>query len=165
MTSAPDIFKWSVQLAGYDHNRSDQKGEIDYGNFINEFRKFPWIEQIETAIKLRDKCAPTLSVKDFKTGKDFWISMAGDRNDHGYLIGYIYPKEKKSFFGLGVIKTISWLEIFLTKDTEVVIALTKLFFERNYHQFETNIRKLAEFDQMEIEPISARTRIPNLLTF
>jgi len=89
MTPKQDIFKWSLQLAGYDHSRADQKGETDYENFINEFRMFPWIEQLETAIKLPDKCAPTLSVKDLKTGKNFWISMAGDRNDHGYLIGYI----------------------------------------------------------------------------
>jgi hypothetical protein len=50
MACGQDIFKWSVQLAGYDDDRADQKGEIDYGNFTAEFRKFPWIEHI------RDLC-------------------------------------------------------------------------------------------------------------
>jgi hypothetical protein len=154
MATGQDIFTWSVQLAGYDHSHADHKGETGYDNFIDEFRKFPWIEQIEKAIRLPDKCAPTLDVRDLKTGRDFWISMAGDRKDHGYIIGYVYPKEKKTFLGLGAAKTIRWLEMYTTENTEVVIKITKLFFERNHYQFETNIRKLEAFGQMKAKDLA-----------
>jgi hypothetical protein len=154
MTSGQNKFTWNIQLAGYDHNRADQKGETDYIHFISEFERFPWIEQIEKASQIPDKCAPTLSIKDHNTGKDFWISMAGDRNDHGYLIGYIYPKEKKSFLGLGSTKTIRWLEIYTTEDTQVVKDITKLFFDRNYVKLESTIRQLDEFDQMESKDLA-----------
>jgi len=149
MTTGPDKFTWNVQLAGYNHDQADQKGETNYQNFIQEFDSFPWLDQIEKASQYPGKVSPTLSIKDLKTGKDFWISMSGDRTNHGYIIGYIYPKEKKEFLGLGKPKQIRWLEMRLTEDTETVGELTKLFFDRNYSQFEPKIRKLEDFGQMQ----------------
>lgn len=75
--------------------------------------------------------------------------MSGDRTNHGYIIGYIYPKEKKGFLGLGKTKQTRWLEMRLTEDTQTVRELTKLFFDRNYDQFEPRIRKLEDFGQMQ----------------
>ena len=149
MITGPDKFTWNVQLAGYNHDKADQKGETNYQNFIQEFNSFPWLDQIEKANQYPDKVSPTLSIKDLKTGKDFWISMSGDRTNHGYIIGYIYPKEKKGFLGLGKPKQIRWLEMRLTEDTQTVRELTKLFFDRNYNQFEPKIRKLEDFGQMQ----------------
>jgi hypothetical protein len=60
-------------------------------------------------------CSPTLSVKNITDKKDLWVSMSGDRNNNGYLVGYVYPKTKKSLWGLGKEKVINWLEIYLTK--------------------------------------------------
>lgn len=57
-----------------------------------------------------------MSVRDLKTGKDFWVSMAGDRNDNRYLIGYVYPREKNRLLRFGKPKTKRWFEIYLTKD-------------------------------------------------
>lgn len=149
MIKGQDKFTWNVQLAGYNHDQADQKGEIIYQDFIAEFDSFPWLDQIEKANQYPDKVSPTISIKDLKTGKDFWISMSGDRNNHGYIIGYIYPKEKKRFFGLGKVRQIRWLEMRLTENTEKVKELIKMFFDRNYIDFEPTIRKLDDFGQME----------------
>jgi hypothetical protein len=66
---------------------------------LTNSQKFPWIKQIEIANQTQ-KCAPTLSVKDLKTSTDFWVSMAGDKNEHKFLIGYVYYKTVKGFFWL-----------------------------------------------------------------
>ena len=149
MTTGPDKFTWNVQLAGYNHDQVDQKGETDSQSFIQEFDTFPWLDQIEKANQYRNKASPTLSIKDLKTGKVFWISMSGNRTNHGYIIGYIYPKEKKGFLGLGKPKKIRWLEIRFTEDKQTIRELIKLFFDRNYIDFESKIRKLKDFGQME----------------
>lgn len=148
MTKA-DKFIWNIQWAGYDFDKTDQKGEIHCTAFIKEFEAFPWMEQIEKANRNEDKSSPTISVQDLKTGKDFWISMSGDRNEYGYIIGYIYPKEKKTFFGLGKSKTVRWCEMYLTEETPIVKELITLFFDRNYMAFESRIRSLKMFDEME----------------
>ncbi|HLT33226.1 MAG TPA: hypothetical protein VKZ98_05495 [Aquaticitalea sp.] len=149
MTTEQDKFIWDVQLAGYNHDQVDQKGETNYNDFINEFDSFPWLDQIEKANHFSDQSAPTLSIKDLKAGKDFWISMSGDRSNHGYIIGYIYPKEKKGLFGFGKTKQIRWLETHLTEDTQIVKELIKNFFDRSDNEFESKIRRLEDFGQME----------------
>ncbi|WP_418509685.1 hypothetical protein [Corallibacter sp.] len=154
MTAGQDKFTWNVQLAGYDYSKADQKGETKFDEFIEEFENFPWMEQLDSYQKIQSGCSPTMSVKDLKTGKDFWVSMGGDRNEHGYLIGYIYPKEKKGLFGFGKPKTIRWLEIYLTEDQDLVKNCFKLFFNRNHDQFESKIRKLEEYGQMEAKDLA-----------
>lgn len=149
MTTGQDKFTWDVQLAGYDYSQVDQKGETNFDDFIEEFENFPWMQQLDSCQKIQSGCSPTMSVKDLKTGKVFWVSMCGDRNDNGYLIGYIYPKEKKGLFGFGKPKTIRWLEIYLTEDKELVKNCFKLFFDRRYDQLENTIRNLEEYAQME----------------
>jgi len=131
-----DKFTWNIQMAGYDHNQTDQKGETNYESFFKAFEEFPWMEQIEIANQNPDKVSPTITVKDLKTGKDFWISMAGNKNDFGFIIGYIYPKEKKTLFGFGKVKEIRWLEMYNLEDQNKVKELIKLFFNRN-SAFET----------------------------
>ena len=75
-----DKFTWNIQLAGYDFKKYDEKGEITYDNFVKEFDKFPWIEEMEKRNTLSDGCSPTLSVKDLKSGCDFWVSISGDKS-------------------------------------------------------------------------------------
>ena len=149
MTTEQDKFTWNVQFAGYNHNQANEKGETNYKEFINEFDSFPWLDQIEKATQFPEKSAPTISIKDLKSGKDFWISMSGDRNSHGYIIGYVYPKEKKRFLGFSKPKQIRWLEMRLTEDKQAVQELIKTFFDRRYNKFEFEIRKLEDFGQME----------------
>ena len=143
-----DGFTWSIQKAGYEFSQADEMGTTDYENFIQEFTNFPWLDQIEEAQNNPIKSAPTLSVKDLKTGKDFWVSMSGNRNDHGYLIGYIYPRERKSLLGLGNKKIVRWLEIYLTNDTELVKMCFDDFFNRDYNSLESKIGNLELYDEM-----------------
>lgn len=146
-----DKFTWNVQLAGYDFNKYDDKGEITLENFILEFDKFPWIEQIEAANKIKKGSAPTLSVKDLKTITDFWVSMAGDKNNHRYLIGYVHPKTVKRFFGFGKPHAKRWVEIYLTQDNDLVKKCFTMFFNRDTDNLVSTIKKLQKFGEMEVQ--------------
>ena len=149
MKKAEDGFEWHVQKAGYDFDRYDSRGKTDYTKFITAFEQFPWMDQLDYFQNNEEGCSPTLSVQDLKTKTAFWVSMAGDRNVHGYLIGYIYPKEKRGFLGLGSVKTIRWVEIYLTQDDRLVKECFKLFFDRNHGELEVKIRALEAYGQME----------------
>jgi len=151
-TQAPmeDKFTWNVQLAGYDHSKADPKGETTLEEFINNLDSFPWMEQIDKAAEMPDKCAPTLTVKDLKSRKHLWISMAGTSStEHGYILGYIYPKTKKGFFGLGKEKEINWLEMRASQDKAKVLKCVNYFFERNFEGLEQTLSKMDDFGQME----------------
>lgn len=45
-------FKWKIRKVGFFSDQLDEKGEINYGEAIEEFHNFPWKEQLEE-IKLR----------------------------------------------------------------------------------------------------------------
>jgi hypothetical protein len=144
-------FTWNVQLAGYEFNKYDEKGETNLANFISEFDKFPWIEQLESYKIIQQGCSPTLSVKDHKTSTDFWVSMVGNKNEHGYLIGYVYPKTVKGFFGLGKPKEKRWLEIYVTQDTDLVKKCFEMFFNRETDNLVSTIKKLEKYGEMEAQ--------------
>ena len=146
-----DKFTWNVQLAGYDYDKYDEKGQIALEKFLVEFDNFPWIEQLENYKRIQKGCSPTLSVKDCKTGTEFWVSMAGDKNENGYLIGYVYPKMIKGFFGFGKLKERRWLEIYLTQNTEDVKLCFTLFFNRETDKLIAMIKKLEKYGEMEAQ--------------
>jgi hypothetical protein len=142
-------FTWNIQLAGYDLKKYDEKGETTCEDFLNEFDKFPWVEQMEKRNAMSHGCSPTLSVKDLETGFGFWVSIAGDKDNYGFLIGYIYPKEVKSFFGLGKAKTKRWCDIYLTENIPDIKNYFRLFFNKEYEQLENSIAKLDQFGSLE----------------
>jgi hypothetical protein len=146
-----DKFTWNIQLAGYDFKKYDEKGETNYDNFIIEFDKFPWIEQMEKWNTIKDGCSATLSVKDLKGDCDLWVSIAGDKDNYGYLVGYVYPKEVKGFFGLGKAKTKRWCDIYQTQNVNDIKSCFKLFFDRQQNQLENAISKLEKVDSMEAQ--------------
>ena len=146
-----DKLTWNVQLAGYDYSKYDEKGETNYQNFIEEFDKFPWLNQLDSYQEIGQGCSPTLTVKDEKTGQAFWVSMAGDRSNHNYLIGYIFPKEKKSLFGFGKPKTVRWLEIYATHDKQAVTDCFRYFFDRDHEKLKSAVSQLDMFDEMEAQ--------------
>jgi hypothetical protein len=77
MITGQDKFTWDVQLAGYNHDQTDQKGETNYQDFIKEFDTFPWLDQIEKANQFPDKVSPTISIKDLQTVKIFGFQCLG----------------------------------------------------------------------------------------
>jgi hypothetical protein len=147
--SMADTFTYEIERAGYDFGQSDKKGEITYSGFIKEFRAFPWIEEIERWLSLKKGTSPTLSVVNSKHSKVYWVSMAGDKSDHAYLLGIEYEKQAKSFFGLGKPKTIPWLEIFVTQDQRVVEDTFGLFFRNEHEKLMARLRTLEQYDEME----------------
>lgn len=142
------MFTYDIQYGGDPYNKYDLMGKTNYDSFISLFDNFPWLDEIEKANANPNGSSPTLSVKNNTDDRDFWISMSGDRNNHGYLVGYVYPKRRKGFFGFGREKTIRWLEIYLTSDKQQVKNFIKLYFDRKYNELHTQIRKLEKFGEI-----------------
>jgi hypothetical protein len=67
------------------------------------------------------------------------------------LVGYVYPKTKKGLFGFGKEKTVKWVEIYLTEDKQQVKDYFKLYFDKNYDQLHSEIKKLEKFGEMEAQ--------------
>jgi hypothetical protein len=137
-----------VELAGYEFGQADQKGQIDYPSFIRSFDEFPWIEQIEKANRVQ-KVFPTLTVNDNEKDEALWVSAAGDSSSHTFLIGYIYPKKVRGFFGFGRPRVRKWVEIYLTDDNEVVKECFRLFFDGDTEGLKARYSKLEKYDEME----------------
>lgn len=144
-----DKFTWTIQMAGYDFDQFDEKGETDYNNFITEFESFPWLDQLDAYLEKMEGCSPTLSVKDLQTGRVLWVSMMGTPEMNTHLLGYIYPKKEKELLGL-TTKSATWLEAYIA-DTSNVKQCYKMIFDRNYEQLESTIRALEEYGQGEVK--------------
>jgi hypothetical protein len=143
------MFTYDIQYGGDPHDKYDLMGQTDFNNFISVFDSFPWLDEIEKSNANQNGCSPTLSVKNKADERDFWVSMSGDRNNNGYLVGYVYLKTKKGLLGFGKEKTVKWVEIYLTEDKQQVINYFKLYFDTNYDQLHTEIKKLQKFGEME----------------
>ena len=141
------MFTYEIQYGGDPHNKYDLKGRTDYDNFISVLETFPWLDEIEKANTNRNGCSPTLSVKNKTDERDFWVSMSGDRNNHGYLVGYVYPKTKKGFLGFGKEKIVRWVEIYLTEDRQQIKYFFRLYFDNKYDLLHSEIKQLEKFGE------------------
>jgi hypothetical protein len=145
------MFTYDIQYGGDPHEKYDYKGQTDCRNFISTFDSFPWINEIEKSNANPKGCSPTLSVKNTSDERDFWVSMSGNRTNHGYLVGYEYPKTKKRLLGFGKEKTVKWLEIYLTENKDKVKNLFQLYFDKRYEQLHADMKKLDKFGEMEAQ--------------
>jgi hypothetical protein len=141
------MFTYDVQHGGDSLDKYELKGQTDYDNFMLAFEAFPWIDEIERSNANPNGSSPTLSVKNETDNKDLWVSMAGDRNNHGYLIGYVYLKPKKRILGFGKLKTIKWVEIYLTVEKQLIVNLFKIYFDKDYDRLYYELRKLEKFGE------------------
>lgn len=144
-TSAADVFTYEVQMAGYAFDRTDQKGEIGFSKFIAEFRAFPWLQQLG---KANGGSEATLSVLNRTQGIDLWVSIAGNPIDHAYIVGFTYPKNKISMFGL-ISRNVRWLEMYVVHEGSTVEELFGTFFKGEHEQLRLQLGKLEKFDEME----------------
>ncbi|HEY1872267.1 MAG TPA: hypothetical protein VGG71_14490, partial [Chitinophagaceae bacterium] len=119
--TSPFIF--DIQHGGDPYDKYDLKGPVEYDNFIKAFDSFQWLKEIDKANANPNGCSPTLSIKYKKSLKTLWVSMSGDRNDNGYLVGYVHNKYING-------KTLKWLEIYLPNDKIKVKHLFNLFFDK-----------------------------------
>lgn len=143
------MFTYDIQYGGDPHDKYDLKGDTNFDDFISVFDGFPWLNEIEKANENPNGCSPTLSVKNTTDEKDLWVSMAGDRINRGYLIGYAYLKTKKRLLGFGKEKIIKWVEIYLTEDMQQVKGYFKLYFGRSYEELHSEIIKLDKYGEAE----------------
>lgn len=143
-----DDFTYNFQMSGYDFEKYDEKGNTDYSNFIKEFRLFPWSSQVG---KSNGGSEATISVKNLSNDTDFWVSVMGEPTDYQFLVGIVYKKEVKSFFGLGKPKTIKWLEIYVAENEYIVENTFALFFKGENIQLMSELTKLPIYGQMEAQ--------------
>jgi hypothetical protein len=146
-----NMFTYDIQYGGDPHEKHDLKGQTNFQKFITAFETFPWLDEIDKANANPDGCSPTLSVKNQLDGRDLWVSMSGDRSNHGYLVGYVYPKTKKGLFGFGKEKTLKWVEIFLTEDNQQIKYFFQLFFDNKYEELHSELKQFEKFGEMAAE--------------
>ncbi|WP_073277861.1 hypothetical protein [Microbulbifer donghaiensis] len=139
-------FTYDIQQAGYDFDQYDLKGEATYQIFLEEFRKFPWKEQVG-----RDTggSEPTISVKNREIKTDYWVSVVGEPSEYAYLVGIVYPKTVKSLFGFGKEKEVRWVSIYIAESQEVVESTFKYYFDSNIPLLKEELSKLPLFLEQE----------------
>src|SRR5450432_825413 len=135
-------FQFNVQHGGAPFDKSEDKGAIDYANFIKTLDHYPWLDEIDRANANQNTSSPTITVIYIKGMKSLWVSMSGDRTNNGYLVGYTHTKFMNG-------RTVKWLEIYLPDDKRKVQALYRLFFEKEFDTLEKELRHLEKFKEME----------------
>ena len=75
--------------------------------------------------------------------------MTGDKKEYVYLIGYVYKKTVKDYYGPGNPKEINWVEIYLTDDAELVKRCYNLFFHRETVKLVKRLKKLEMYGEAE----------------
>jgi hypothetical protein len=129
MISGQDIFTYDLHLADHTGQAVIDKGETDYENFIKEFTDFPWLDQLEIANRLKNTSA-TITVQDSLNKTDLWASIAGDRVNHGYIVGYNFPKTIKGNL-FRKERTAKWVIMYATEDKDKIFKCYYLFFKRD----------------------------------
>ncbi len=143
------MFTYSVQLAGYPFERSDDKGPVNYDLFTKYFDAFPWLEQVEAWDVIRDGASATIAVSAPDDEKEMWVSIAGSRQRNYFLGGYVYMRVKKGLFGLGKEKQVKWVDIYEVEDGIQIKYLFKLFFDKKFDALVAELDELNSFDSME----------------
>ena len=139
-------FTYDIQQAGYGFDQYDLKGEATYEIFIEEFRKFPWVEQVG---KKTSGSEPTISVKNKEQKIDYWVSVIGEPSEYAYLVGIVQPKIVKSMFGFGKEKEVRWLTIYVAEQQQTVENTFQLYFSGNIKELNKELSVLPLFTEQE----------------
>ncbi len=142
MNQKDDGFTWNIQKAGYDFEKVDEMGKIDFENYLREFENFPWMEQIDYINKIQEGSAPTITSVDIETEWKFWISMGGNSKEYFYVLGFICYIEKNSFLGFGKPKIREQHYSCDTTDKKLVLELIKVFFDRDFDKLQSTIESM-----------------------
>lgn len=143
------MFTYNIQLAGYPYEKYDEKGKTNLADFIHIFDTFPWLDQLDNYNAIKNGCSATISVKAVGDHNDFWVSIAGNRQKHFFLLGYVYLKTKKGLFGIGKEKVVKWVDIYEIEDKESIKSIFKLFFDKDIDKLKSELLGLKKFDSME----------------
>lgn len=142
------MFTYNIQLAGYDYYQYDEKGEVDIQGFIKAIEQFPWMEQLEKYNQIQQGCSATISVTNHTTNNALWVSIAGNKDNYNYLIGYVYPKATKGFLGLGKEKIKRWIDIYNVDDLVLIKKYFSLFFNGDEALLQEQLHQEEKFQSM-----------------
>jgi hypothetical protein len=142
------MFTYNIQLAGYDYSQYDEKGEVDIQSFIKAIEQFPWMEQLEKYNQIQQGCSATISVTNRNTNNALWISIAGNKDNYNYLIGYVYPKATKGFLGLGKEKIKRWIDIYNVDDLVLIKNYFSVFFNGDEALLQEQLSQEEKFQSM-----------------
>ena len=151
-TVMADQFTYDVQLAGYDYDRYDEKGAIDYESFVHAFDQFPWLEQMEARERIGQGCSATISVTDHSRAIDHWVSVGTRDGKPMFLLGIVYEKEVRGFLGFGTPRKKRWVEIYVAPSRESIVGTFKLFFSGEIDELMRTLRGYEKFDELEARP-------------
>lgn len=141
-----DNITLDIQMAGYRFDQYDEKGPTTYSAFLKEFRAFPWSAQVG---KANGGSEPTIGVKNHSSKIDLWVSAAKHEDSHVYLVGVVYPKQKRSLLGLGKPVEVRWIEIYVAEEAATVESTFKTYFGGSFDELMSQLRKLPAFAEME----------------
>ncbi len=139
-------FTYEIQQAGYGFDQYDFKGEATYEIFIEEFRNFPWVEQVG---KKTGGSEPTISVINKEQKNNYWVSVIGEPSKYAYLVGIAQPKIVKSLFGFGKEKEVRWLTIYVAEQQQTVENTFKLYFTGCIKELNEELSRLPLFAEQE----------------
>ena len=129
MITSQDIFTYDFHLADHVGQAVIDMGETDYENFIKEYTNFPWLDQLEIANRLKNTSA-TITVQDSLNKTQLWTSIAGNRDNHGYIVGYNSLKTIKGNL-FRKEKTVKWVIMYATEARGKIVNCYNLFFKRD----------------------------------
>lgn len=141
-----DTFSYNIQQAGYDFDQYDLKGEATFEIFIEEFRKYPWREQVGNN---KGGSEPTISVRNPNSDIDLWVSVVGTSDDFVYLLGIVKPKRIKTMFGFGKDKKVAWVTAYVLEKPEWVEEAFDLYFKDNVEGLNSKLSDLPVFLDQE----------------
>ncbi len=147
MITGQDKFTYDLHLADHTGQAVIDMGETDYENFIKEFTNFPWLDQLEIANRLKNTSA-TITAQDRLNKTDLWASIAGDRDQYGYIVGYNFPKTIKGNL-FRKERTTKWVIMYATEDKEKILKCYYLFFERDTPGLRLELEQLHFFGESE----------------
>ncbi|MEO1652199.1 MAG: hypothetical protein AAFU64_01535, partial [Bacteroidota bacterium] len=147
------FFTLSQQLAGASFDEIDRIGEIDYEGFVGYFDKFSWEEQLAEYERKLMGTSATLKVSHSSNSHELWVSAMGNKEDFIFILGFIYPKIRKSFFGLGKSAAYLWMQMYLCANRSLVIQCFQYFFEERRRMLEIELNTLRSFGEQEPYPL------------
>jgi hypothetical protein len=147
MVTGQDKFTYDLHWADHTGQAVIDMGETDHENFIKEFTNFPWLDQLEIANRLKNTSA-TITAQDRLNKTDLWASIAGNRNHHGYIVGYNFLKTIKGNL-FRKEKTAKWVIMYTTKDKERILKCYYMFFKRDTKGLILELEQLVFYSEAE----------------
>jgi len=145
-TAMADSFTYDIQQAGYRFDQYDLKGNATFEIFKNEFRAFPWKDQVGNN---KGGSEPTISVKNSETNIDLWVSVIGRPDEFAYLVGIVQPKKVKTMFGFGKEKEVNWVTAYVLEQSEWVVEAFQLYFLGKTDELNSRLSSLPIFLEQE----------------